>query len=122
MTIPSGHLVAPVTLVDLPANPATPGGNPGENFPAGPDRDGSWVPGLPFQVRFVMKEMNLDLSTKGYVTSILITIGFSRLFFVRNPSHSLQRKCGTRQFWRFENELQHFENEFQLFENEFHCC
>ena len=79
MTIPSGHLVAPVTLVDLPANPATPGGNPGENFPAGPDRDGSWVPGLPFQVRIVMKEMNLDLSTKGNVTSILITIGFSPL-------------------------------------------
>ena len=40
-------------------------------------------------------------------------------FFVRNPSHSLQRKCGTRQFWRFENEFQHFENEFQHFENEF---
>ena len=35
-------------------------------------------------------------------------------FFVRNPSQSLQRKCGTRQFWRFENEFQHFENEFQL--------
>ena len=32
-----------------------------------------------------------------------------RLFFVRNPSQSLQRKCGTRQFWRFENEFQHFE-------------
>ena len=77
MTIPLGHLVAPVTLVDLPANPATPGGNPGENFPAGPDRDGSWVPGLPFQVRIVMKEIYLDLSTKVCVTSILITIGFS---------------------------------------------
>ena len=25
--------------------------------------------------------------------------------FVRNPSHSLQRKCGTRQFWRFENKF-----------------
>ena len=39
----------------------------------------------------------------------------SRLFFVRNPSKSLQRKCGTRQFWRFENEFQHFENEFHYF-------
>ena len=43
-----------------------------------------------------------------------------RLFFVRNPSNSLQRKCGNRQFWPFENEFQHFENEFQLFENQFH--
>ena len=45
---------APVTLIDLPANPATPSGIPGENFPAGPDRDGSWVPG-PFQVRIEME-------------------------------------------------------------------
>ena len=43
-------------------------------------------------------------------------------FFVRNPSKSLQRKCGTRQFLRFENEFQHFENEFQLLENEFLSC
>ena len=38
-----------------------------------------------------------------------------RPFFVRNPSQSLQRKCGTRQFWRFENEFQLFENEFHYF-------
>ena len=44
----------------------------------------------------------------------------TQAFFVRNPSHSLQRKCGTRHFWRFENEFQHFKNEFQLFENQFH--
>ena len=36
-------------------------------------------------------------------------------FFVRNPSHYVLMKCGTRQFWRFENEFQHFENEFHPF-------
>ena len=43
-----------------------------------------------------------------------------RGFFVRNPFHYVLMKCGTRQFWRFENEFWHFENEFHDFENEFH--
>ena len=29
-------------------------------------------------------------------------------FFVRNPSHYVLMKCGTRQFWRFENEFHPF--------------
>ena len=45
----------------------------------------------------------------------LFSLNISRLFFVRYPSQSLQRKCGTRQFWRFENEFQLFENEFHNF-------
>ena len=40
-------------------------------------------------------------------------------FFVRNPSKSLQIKCGTNEFRHFENEFHHFENEFHDFGNEF---
>ena len=29
-------------------------------------------------------------------------------FFVQNPSKSIQSKCGTKVFWRVENEYQHF--------------
>ena len=43
------------------------------------------------------------------------SMGLPRLFFVRNPSHYVLMKCGTRQFWHFENEFQHFENEFHPF-------
>ena len=40
-------------------------------------------------------------------------------FFVRNPSKSLQIKCGTNEFRHFENEFHHFENKFHDFGNEF---
>ena len=45
----------------------------------------------------------------------LIESEASQAFFVQNPSHYVLMKCGTRQFWRFENEFQHFENEFHPF-------
>ena len=38
---------------------------------------------------------------------------------MRNPSKDLQRKCGTKEFLRFENEFLHFKNEFSCFEIEF---
>ena len=38
---------------------------------------------------------------------------------MRHPSKSLQRKCGTRQFRRFENEFQHFENELLFLSTNF---
>ena len=38
-------------------------------------------------------------------------------FFVRNPSKSLQIKCGTNEFRHSENEFRHFENEFHHFES-----
>ena len=40
-------------------------------------------------------------------------------FFVRNPSKYLQRKCGTKQFRRFEIEFWGFENEFPHFQMQF---
>ena len=38
---------------------------------------------------------------------------------MRNPSKYLQKKCGTKEFWRFEIEFRHFEIEFPHFQNEF---
>ena len=52
---------------------------------------------------------------KGRIFKTDIQSIFCRLFFVRNPSHYVLMKCGTRQFWHFENEFQHFENEFHPF-------
>ena len=46
-------------------------------------------------------------------------LSVSRQFFVRVPSQYLLMKCGTGQFWNFENEFWHFEKEFQYFEKEF---
>ena len=42
-----------------------------------------------------------------------------RLFFGRNPSKSLQMRCGTNEFQQFENESQHFKNEVHHFEDKF---
>ena len=44
---------------------------------------------------------------------------YSGNFFVRNPSKYLQRKCGTKEFRRFEKEFRGFEKEFCDFEKEF---
>ena len=41
-------------------------------------------------------------------------------FFVRFPSKYLQRKCGTREFLHFGNELWHFEFQFQQFSKDYH--
>ena len=99
---------------------------------ARPARNGRWptgpssgsFPGAPDCLQFPRSDGATGSSSGGrarranrYFSQLVY--GF-RLFYVRNPSKSLQRKCGTRQFWRFENEFQHFENEFQHFENKFH--
>ena len=64
-----------------------------------------------------LKSSDADLQ-KGHLFEIRILGSFLTGFFVRNPSKSLQGKCGTRDYCPFENEFQPLENEIYYFQEQ----